>query len=136
MVKRAPARKSPRKAKPSTKGLAPAECRLTEPSEAVAEVTEAIEKAGGCALPKLTEAEQDLISHMQDGYQLETDSLGGNPVLRRFQDEEVLRPATANRNTVNALEERGLISSDEGRDPLSLIWLMKSRANKSSHSHL
>src|SRR5437667_3299082 len=50
MVKRAPARKRPRKAKPSTKGLAPAECRLTEPSEAVAEVTEAIEKAGGCAV--------------------------------------------------------------------------------------
>jgi hypothetical protein len=30
-------------------------------------------------LPKLTETEQDLLSHIQDGYQLETDSLGGNP---------------------------------------------------------
>jgi hypothetical protein len=29
--------------------------------------------------PKLTEAEPDLLSHIQDGYQLETDSLGGNP---------------------------------------------------------
>jgi len=29
--------------------------------------------------PKLTEVEQDLLSHMQEGYQLETDSLGGNP---------------------------------------------------------
>jgi len=28
--------------------------------------------------PKLTDAEQDLLSHIQDGYQLETDSLGGN----------------------------------------------------------
>ena len=28
--------------------------------------------------PKLTEGEQDLLSHMQQGYQLETDSLGGN----------------------------------------------------------
>ena len=27
-------------------------------------------------LPKLTEVEQDLLSHIQDGYQLETDSLG------------------------------------------------------------
>ena len=36
-------------------------------------------------LPKLTETEQDLLSHMQDGYQLETDSLGGNPVLRRLK---------------------------------------------------
>jgi hypothetical protein len=36
-------------------------------------------------LPKLTEAEHDLLSHIQDGYQLETDSLGGNPVLRRLK---------------------------------------------------
>ena len=33
-------------------------------------------------LPKLTEIEQDLLSHIQDGYQLETDSLGGNPIRR------------------------------------------------------
>jgi len=31
-------------------------------------------------LPKLTETEQDLLSHIQDDYELETDSLGGNPV--------------------------------------------------------
>jgi hypothetical protein len=42
-------------------------------------------------LPKLTEAEQDLLSHIQDGYQLETDSLGGNPVLRRLKDDEKRR---------------------------------------------
>jgi hypothetical protein len=35
-------------------------------------------------LPKLTEAEQDLLSHIQDGYQLETNSLGSDPVLRRL----------------------------------------------------
>jgi hypothetical protein len=35
--------------------------------------------------PKLTEGEQDLLSHMQQGYQLETNSLGGNPVLRRLK---------------------------------------------------
>src|SRR6266487_1482868 len=63
MAKPAPARKRPRKAKPSTKGLAPAECRLTEPSEAVAEVTEAIEKARGCAVGAYKEP------------------LGGHPVL-------------------------------------------------------
>jgi hypothetical protein len=39
-------------------------------------------------LPKLTEVEQDLLSHIQDGYQLETDSLGGNPILRRLKDNE------------------------------------------------
>jgi hypothetical protein len=36
-------------------------------------------------LPKLTETEQELLSHIQDGYQLETDSLGANPVLRRLK---------------------------------------------------
>jgi hypothetical protein len=30
-------------------------------------------------LPKLTETKQDLLSHIQDGYQLETGSLGGQP---------------------------------------------------------
>jgi len=50
MVKRAPARKRPRKAKPGTKGLGPAECRLTESSAAAVEVTGAIEKSGGCVV--------------------------------------------------------------------------------------
>jgi hypothetical protein len=34
-------------------------------------------KQAGAVLAKLTEAEQDLIWHMEHGYQLETDSLGG-----------------------------------------------------------
>jgi ParB family chromosome partitioning protein len=48
MVKRAPPRKRPRKAKPGTKGLGAAECRLAEPSAASAEITAAVEKVGGC----------------------------------------------------------------------------------------
>ena len=43
-------------------------------------------------MPKLTEVEQDLLSHIENGYQLETDSLGGNPILRRLKDEEEIRP--------------------------------------------
>ena len=70
-------------------------------------------------LPKLTEIEQDLLSHIQDGYQLETDSLGGNPVLRRLKDNEEIRPLSANRNTIKAMERRGLISPGKGRDPLT-----------------
>lgn len=72
--------------------------------------------------PKLTEAEQDLLTHMEQGYQLETDSLGGNPVLRGLKDDEVIRPLSANRNTIRALEERGLIHSGKGRDPLTMVW--------------
>ena len=47
MVKRAAPRKRPRKAKPGTKGLGPAECRLDKPTGAAADVAAAIERAGG-----------------------------------------------------------------------------------------
>jgi hypothetical protein len=65
-------------------------------------------------VPKLTETERDLLSHMQQGYQLETDSLGGNPVLRRLKDNEEIRPLSANRSTIKAMEQRGLISPGKG----------------------
>jgi hypothetical protein len=77
--------------------------------------------------PKLTESEQDLLSHIQDGYQLETDSLGGNPVLRRLKDNEVIRPLSANRGTIEAMEQRGLISPGKGRDPLTIAWHLKKK---------
>jgi hypothetical protein len=73
-------------------------------------------------LPKLTDAEQDLLLQMERGYQLETDSLGANPVLRRLKDDEVMRPTSANRNTVKALKERGLIGPAKGHDPLTIVW--------------
>jgi len=88
-------------------------------------------KQPGTVLPKLTEPEQDLIWHMEHGYQLETDSLGGDPVLRRLKkDDEVVRPASANRNTVKALEERGLIISGKSRAPLTIAWHIKTKAKK------
>ena len=78
-------------------------------------------------LPKLTEAEQDLLSHIQNGYQLETDSLGGNPVLRRLKNNEEIRPLSANRNTIKAMERRGLIGPGKGRDPLTIVWRLKKK---------
>jgi hypothetical protein len=48
MAKRAPVRGRPRKAKPGTRGLTPAECRLEQPEEAAAEAAGAVENAGGC----------------------------------------------------------------------------------------
>jgi hypothetical protein len=62
---------------------------------------------------------------MEHGYQLETDSLGGNPVLRRLKDDEVVRPASANRSTVKGLEERGLIVPGKGPEPLTILWRLK-----------
>jgi hypothetical protein len=70
---------------------------------------------------------QDLLSHIQDGYQLETDSLGGNPVLRRLEDKEEIRPQAANRNTIKAMEQRGLISPSKGRDPLTIVWRLRKK---------
>ena len=71
---------------------------------------------------KLTDAEQDLLWHIEHGYQLETDSLGSDPLLRSLENDEVIRPASANRNTVKALEERGLITQGKGKDPLKIVW--------------
>jgi|SRR4051812_38157552 hypothetical protein len=70
---------------------------------------------------KLSQAEQDLLRHMHEGYQLETDSLGGNPVLRRAKGNEVVRLASVNRSTVQALAARGLISEKPGHR-LTMVW--------------
>ena len=86
-----------------------------------------VKKKAASDLPKLTETEQDLLSHIEDGYQLETDSLGGNPVLRRLKDNEETRPLSANRNTIKALERRGLISPGKGPDPLTIVWRLKKK---------
>jgi hypothetical protein len=77
--------------------------------------------------PRLTDTEQDLLWHMEHGYQLETDSLGGNPILR-LKNGDVIRPA-ANRNTIKALEDRGLIQSVKGPEPLSLVWRLKKKSS-------
>jgi hypothetical protein len=79
--------------------------------------------------PQLTEAEQDLISHMEHGYRLETDSLGGDLALRSLKDDAVIRPVAANRNTVNALENRGLIVEGKGGDPLRIEWRLEPRSS-------
>ncbi|HMK22414.1 MAG TPA: hypothetical protein VK466_08760 [Terriglobales bacterium] len=81
-------------------------------------------------VPKLTETEQDLLWHIEHGYQLETDSLGGEPVLRRLEDSEGICPMSANRNTVKALEERGLITPAKGRDPLTIVWRLSGKAKR------
>ena len=71
---------------------------------------------------KLNETEQDLLWHMHNGYQLETDSLLSDVVLRRLKDGEVMRPRSANRSTIKAMEERGLISPGKSDDPLKIVW--------------
>ena len=81
------------------------------------------QKAAEAVVPTdLSNAEKDLVSHMESGWQLETDSLGGNPVLRNLKDDEVVRPLSANRGTVEALEKRGLIVQGKSSEPLKIVW--------------
>jgi ParB family chromosome partitioning protein len=49
-LKRAPAKRRPRKAKPGTRGLTPAECRLDSPPAAAQEALQRIESEGGQVL--------------------------------------------------------------------------------------
>jgi hypothetical protein len=87
-------------------------------------------KKGAKSPPKLTQSEQDLLSHIQDGYQLETDSLGGNPVLRHLKDNEQIRPLSANRNIIEAMEQRGLMSPEKGSDPLTIVWRLEKKIDQ------
>lgn len=87
-----------------------------------------VKKKAASLPPELTDAEQDLFTKIEHGYQPETDSLGGDPVLRRLKDNEMIRPADANASTVKALEKRGLIRPSKGRNPLAIVWRVTKKA--------
>jgi len=44
-----------------------------------------------------------------------------------LKDNEEIRPLSANRNTIKALEQRGLIGPGKGREPLTIGWRLKSK---------
>jgi hypothetical protein len=71
---------------------------------------------------------------MQNGYQLETDSLGGHLLLRRTKDKEVIRPASANGNTLKALQQRGLIAPAKTEAPLTIVWRANNKPAKERKS--
>jgi ParB family transcriptional regulator, chromosome partitioning protein len=88
MVKRAPARRRPRKAKPGTKGLGPAECRLEQPTGAAAEAAAAIAKAGGCVVGSYKEP------------------LGGHPLLLSILPIDAVEPTPFQRDLSDAHHKR------------------------------
>ena len=88
MVKRAAPRRRPRKAKPGTKGLAPADCLLDQPGGVAADTVEAIEKAGGC-----------LIGSYKD-------PLGGHPVLLSILPIDAVEPTPFQRDLSDAHHKR------------------------------
>jgi hypothetical protein len=79
-------------------------------------------KQGREIAPKLTDPELDLLANMEQGYQLETDSLGSGPILRNLKNGESIRPVSVNRNTIKVLEERGLIRPGKEKERLTLVW--------------
>jgi ParB family transcriptional regulator, chromosome partitioning protein len=88
MVKRAPARRRPRKAKPGTKGLTAFECRLEEPAGIAASVREAIEKAGGYLVGSYKEP------------------LGGYPLLLSVLPIDTIEPTPFQRDLSDAHHKR------------------------------
>jgi hypothetical protein len=65
---------------------------------------------------------------MKQGYELVTDSLGRNPVLRNLKNDEVIRPASSNASTVKALQQAGFIGPGKSRDPLTIVWRLARKA--------
>ena len=88
MVKRAAPKKRPRKAKPGTKGLGPAECQLPERSGSAAAVAGAVEKTGGCIVGSYK------------------DPLGGHAVLVSILPIDAVEPTPFQRDLSDAHHKR------------------------------
>lgn len=88
MVKRAAPKKRPRKAKPGSKGLAPAECQLTDPSGTAADVVEAVQKSNGCVVGSYK------------------DPLGGHTVLVSILPIDAVEPTPFQRDLSDAHHKR------------------------------
>src|SRR5580700_1184244 len=88
MAKRVPARRRPRKAKPGTKGLEPAECRLEQPQGSATEAAEAVEKAGGCVVG------------------LYKEPLGGHPTLLSILPIDEIEPTPFQRDLSDTHHKR------------------------------
>jgi len=88
MVKRAPARKRPRKAKAGTKGLQPTECLIQDRSGAVGDIAAAVEKAGGCVIGTYKEP------------------LGGHPLLLSIVPIDAVEPTPFQRDLSDTHHKR------------------------------
>jgi ParB family chromosome partitioning protein len=88
MVKRAPARRRPRKAKAGSKGLPPAECLIEDPSTLAPEAVEAIQRNGGC-----------LVGSYKD-------PLGGHPALLAVLPIDTVEPTPFQRDLSDTHHKR------------------------------
>src|SRR5206468_8373438 len=132
MVKRAPARRRPRKAKPGTKGLGPAECRLEQPTGAAAEGAEAIVKAGGCVVGSYKEP---LAGHQVLLCVLPIDAVEPTPFQRDLSDAHHKRLADVINKTgrfldpiIAVLAPRGEFWTPNGRHRLEAMRRLGARS--------
>jgi ParB family chromosome partitioning protein len=88
MVKRRPPRRRPRKAKPSSKGLTPGECRLEQAEGAARSAAVRVEKAGGCVVG------------------LYKEPLAGHPVLLSILPIDAIEPTPFQRDLSDAHHKR------------------------------
>jgi hypothetical protein len=44
-----------------------------------------------------------------------------------LKDNEEMRPLSASRNTIKAMEQRGLITPSKGRTLLTIVWRLKKK---------
>jgi ParB family chromosome partitioning protein len=88
MVKRAPPRRRPRKAKAGSKGLQPAECRIDEPSTLAPDTVEAIQRSGGCLVGSYKEP------------------LGGHPALLAVLPIDAVEPTPFQRDLSDTHHKR------------------------------
>src|ERR1700694_5769000 len=88
MVKRAPVRHRPRKAKPGTKGLTPGESRLEKVEGPAADALAAVEKAGGAVVGMYKEP------------------LGGHPVLLAVLPIDAIEPTPFQRDLSDTHHKR------------------------------
>jgi len=88
MVKRAPARKRPRKAKAGTKGLQPAECLIQDRGGVVGDIASVVEKAGGCVIGTYKEP------------------LGGHPLLLSIVPIDSVEPTPFQRDLSDTHHKR------------------------------
>jgi ParB family chromosome partitioning protein len=88
MVKRAPARKRPRKAKAGTKGLQPTECLIQDRSGVVGDIAGVVEKAGGCVIGAYKEP------------------LGGHPMLLSIVPIDAVEPTPFQRDLSDTHHKR------------------------------
>ena len=88
MAKRKVIKRRPRKAKPGTKGLTPAECRLEQPTGAAAEIATLVEKSGGSVVG------------------LYRDPLGGHPLLLSVLPIDAIEPTPFQRDLSDTHHKR------------------------------